>query len=599
MALTKVSYSMISGSPLNVLDFGAVGDGVTDDRAAIQVALNALSVGGKLVFPAGFTFRVVNATGSGFDLVTQRANAVANNTLYALTCSTNDISIVVDGNLVGTSPLDNILVLSGNNVTVSGSGSIRNSSGAFLDTNSSNPLLQWRPSNLVVSGNNCFIHGLRIEDQVTVGIFDQGNYNKIESCTFTGGPTSHGPGTVQFGVQQTVGGQTRFGGMVSNCVFKRSASNGACYTGVISVCRNALITGNTFDALLEHGVYANALDNVISNNIFKNIDTAAAIQSFNGGVIVGNKFIDCGFGSIGVASPNNTVISNNSLVNAGLYGIAIRTGLGDSTSTVYSKLTISNNTIDFVGEQSALDIALEANIQDVTITGNVITNASGDSTYGPVRLDIVPVTSVGRYINFSDNIVKGSNIYGLYMNRFNGGVIQGNTFVNINKTITDVAVRFFNCSNIVFDSNTVHAGPQTNRVLFATGLEGNTQIVATNNNGIGLVGATGAICQVSTDIDSSCYGNGRNSKGTKGTFTPPNVATATVSTGAAGSVRPGGIFFTSLVALTPANSIAEGIQAGPDRIQVTAIADGSFTWATASGAIIGFAGATYMYEIIQ
>lgn len=37
MGLTKVTYAMIEGSPINVLDFGAVGDGVTDDTAAICV----------------------------------------------------------------------------------------------------------------------------------------------------------------------------------------------------------------------------------------------------------------------------------------------------------------------------------------------------------------------------------------------------------------------------------------------------------------------------------------------------------------------------------------------------------------------------------
>lgn len=41
MSLTKVSYSMITGAPANILDYGAVGDGITNCSAAILAALQS------------------------------------------------------------------------------------------------------------------------------------------------------------------------------------------------------------------------------------------------------------------------------------------------------------------------------------------------------------------------------------------------------------------------------------------------------------------------------------------------------------------------------------------------------------------------------
>jgi len=66
MSLTKVTYSMISGAPANVKDFGAVGDGVADDAPAIQAAIDALILqgGGDLLFPPG-TYRLVTTVSDG------------------------------------------------------------------------------------------------------------------------------------------------------------------------------------------------------------------------------------------------------------------------------------------------------------------------------------------------------------------------------------------------------------------------------------------------------------------------------------------------------------------------------------------------------
>jgi hypothetical protein len=54
MSLTKVSYSMITGAPANVKDFGAVGDGVTNDQAAFAAAIAAVASTGQAIYvPAG------------------------------------------------------------------------------------------------------------------------------------------------------------------------------------------------------------------------------------------------------------------------------------------------------------------------------------------------------------------------------------------------------------------------------------------------------------------------------------------------------------------------------------------------------------------
>ena len=71
MALTKAHNRMIKGAPVNVLDFGAIGNGTTDDTAALKLAFDyAIPIAATVVIPSG-TYKIsgplqtVTSIGSG------------------------------------------------------------------------------------------------------------------------------------------------------------------------------------------------------------------------------------------------------------------------------------------------------------------------------------------------------------------------------------------------------------------------------------------------------------------------------------------------------------------------------------------------------
>lgn len=69
MSLTKVTYSMIDGAVVNVLDYGAIGDGFADDTSAITAAVSAASSGSTVYFPTG-TYKVTSGITDGGKAIT-------------------------------------------------------------------------------------------------------------------------------------------------------------------------------------------------------------------------------------------------------------------------------------------------------------------------------------------------------------------------------------------------------------------------------------------------------------------------------------------------------------------------------------------------
>ena len=60
MALTKIQTNLSHNLGVSALDYGAKGDGITDDTTAIQNAVDALPTGGTLYLPRG-TYKITSS----------------------------------------------------------------------------------------------------------------------------------------------------------------------------------------------------------------------------------------------------------------------------------------------------------------------------------------------------------------------------------------------------------------------------------------------------------------------------------------------------------------------------------------------------------
>lgn len=598
MAFTKVTYSMIAGAPLNVLDFGAKGDGTTNDRAAIQAAVTALSAGQTLVLPAGYTFNVVNATGTGATIVDQRANAVSNNTLYAITSSTNNITIQIDGAVVSTSALDDVFRFTGTGVTVCGSGSVTGP-GVYLDTNSSDTAQQWYPSLVKLSGNESSCENLTIANAPAIGIYLNSNRSKAVNNTIIGGPASHGTGTVSFGIclGATTGGNAYCSAIGNR--FTVGSDDGAMYDAIFSVCYSSVITDNIGYGLLEHGVYNYGSYSVISNNRFGGLSTrvtaAAAIQNFAFGCTISNNVLSYCTGGIALAAcANTTVTGNNMSVGIALGGISVRRYTSDATSTTYENIVIFNNVFYVPGiTQQAIDVAVDNTITGLTISGNSITGSA--ATYGGITIRNIGSGAITQ-VKITNNYIEQCDAWAMYLVGISTFNISNNQIVNVNGTTSDVAILCYqNCYNGIVKCNQVSDNRVTTltaRIFYGDTASGNTNITVSENSGDTLKTTTDPFVLVPTSTGLK-YGNTINGQPTSNLFTVTNASSATVtapSQSASSTVK---------VLLNPINQAAWDLQASANRIHVQTLNAGSFVWATSSGSATGSTTAQFQYQILQ
>jgi parallel beta-helix repeat protein len=374
---------------VSVKDFGAVGDGVTDDTAAIQAAVESLATGSTLYFPDG-TYLVSSAvllsgsaqnktglTFSGNSAVIQLAAAISNQNVAEIVSGTN---YKVCG-----------LTFKGNKGTVTTPGtdsSYRYFNGLYVGAVAGKTL-----TNVAISGcrfTNCAYDGLMLGS----GPVQPGNILPgVDNVTILG---------CQFDLNEVglSGGAYRKVTISDNAFIDNDIygvlADSTC--GDVSISGNTIKTGTTLGAT-NAGIFVYAASQIaiIGNSVEGGKVGVLISTGASDFTISGNTVSNCATSGIVVTNSTRGVISGNAVASAAQYGIAIQ-----SSS---SQVSINANSVRSCGFDG---IYLSATSSSM-LQGNecVSNNGSGIYSLGSSSCSLVANLCLNNNVNNASSTSSG------------------------------------------------------------------------------------------------------------------------------------------------------------------------------------------------
>ena len=428
---------------VSVKDFGAVGDGVANDAAAIELALN--SGARRITFPAGSYLVNTRIQCSQSNIEVDFGTAILLNTVALPLVVVYGYSTNAMFDFTGTA--------------------VRISGGTFKDGLSE----CIRITGVFASGNTFTGAGYTADHRVSDIIFDNCNGNacniRFAYNSSMSGLVVRNKGTGVAGHEPELGFSYCTGTTISSCQVRNSQNGGAAYflyvdgftcTGCTfqdisnptspqstvaiyaSNCRNGTSSANVISVTGGAGLkYSYDCQNMglfsslITVNPTSGGDQYAAVflQGVDGFVIDGNRMSNVGNHVIRLAfhttpsnlNTKNGVVSNNWLVTTYGTGIASRTLNGDGIF-VSSLTTEARGPIDIVGNRLVTGNMYVLQSIDSRISGNMIVNDDASNPYlsSSAALFVDRITRTLTESNFIvDNTTSGTR-YGVRMN--SGGV---------------------------------------------------------------------------------------------------------------------------------------------------------------------------------
>jgi hypothetical protein len=374
MSLTKASFSMINGASINALDYGVVGDGTTNDTAAMQAALTA-AAGKTLLIPPN-TYKI-----------TAQLNVPTNTFISAYNATLN-----------GSSGVFKLLKFA-------------NGGGIFGGT-------------LIGPGNATLQPG-------SVGISCEGTNNAPAAPTYVQGIIVRDMNIYSFGEYGVFLAYTQDAKIEDNRIFDIG------YAGIGGVSCNRADVNNNYISDITPGTtdaYGIFIDrnngtseiaeprsfwcSITNNKIFRvtsvpgnngqGIDTHAGV----GFSIIGNEVVNCEVGIFVTAS----VISGTSQLapqNCRVIGNSVRSNLN---------LGYGINVTGAINGSTVVEYALNNIVEGNTVNGFGI---AGDGTSGAIRITAAKGTIV------SNNTIYNPACNGIILNvECRGAVVEGNYIVD-------------------------------------------------------------------------------------------------------------------------------------------------------------------------